>query len=127
MAGAVERRSRVIDVDALERGGEAIGVTLAADLAVGNDVQARVFLRADGEHRRIVLRLGEVGLRHAPQFLGAHARRKAPGELLSIDQPFRLRVTADQGGREKHGHTPYASTNFGEILRSRAGSMRPLR
>ena len=66
-------RARVVEVDALERGGEAVGVALAADLAVGDDVEAGLLLRADGEQRRVVLRLGEVRLGDAPE-LAARAR-----------------------------------------------------
>ena len=35
-----------------------------------------------------------------PQLLGAHARREAAGELLAVDQPVRLRVGADERGRQ---------------------------
>ena len=45
VARAVERGARVVDVDALERGGEAVGVALAPDLAVGDDVEAGLLLR----------------------------------------------------------------------------------
>src|SRR5207244_13601313 len=124
---AVELGSRFVDVDALERSGEAVRVALAADLAVGGDVDAGLLLRADREQRGVVLRLREMRLGDAPQLLRAHARREAAGELLAVDQPFGLRVTADQRGRKKHRHSPYPSTNFGEILRSRPGSTRPLR
>ena len=36
-------------------------IALAADLAVGDDVQPRILLRADGEQRRVVLRLCRYG------------------------------------------------------------------
>src|SRR5437667_8305865 len=39
--------------------------SLAADLPVGDDVEAGVLLGADGDEGRVVLRVGEVRLRHA--------------------------------------------------------------
>ena len=96
MAGAVERRAGIVDVDAFERGGEAVGVAFAPHLAVGDDVESGALLVVDREQRRVVLRLREVLRRHGPQFLGAHARRKTAGELFAVDQPFRLGVGADQ-------------------------------
>ena len=96
MARAVERAARIVDVDAFERGGEAVGVALAPDLAVGDDVEPGLLLRPDGEQRRVVLRFGEKasGTRHSS--LRAHARRETPGELLAIDQPLGLRIAADE-------------------------------
>ena len=91
----------IVDVDAFERGGEAVGIALAPHLAVGDDVEAGAFLVADGEQRGVVLRLVEKFRRDPPQLLGAHARRKAAGELLAVDQPVRLRVGADQRGRQQ--------------------------
>ena len=98
MAGAVERGAGIVDIDAFERGGEAVGVALAPHLAVGDDVEAGALLVADGEHGGVVLRLVEEFRRDAPQFLRAHPRRKAAGELLAVDQPFGLRIGADQRG-----------------------------
>ena len=63
----------LVDVDALERGGEAVGVALAADLAVGDDVDAGPLHVADGDDGGIVLRLLEPRLGHAPD-VHAHAR-----------------------------------------------------
>ena len=62
MTAAIERRAGVVEIHAFERGGETVRITLAADLAVGDDVEAGLFLRADGEQRGVVLRLFEVGL-----------------------------------------------------------------
>ena len=102
VARAVERRARVVDVDAVERGGEAVGVALAPDLAVGDDVEPGFLLRLDRHDRRVVLRLGEERLGDAPQLLRPHPRREPPGELLAVDQPLRLRVAADERRREQH-------------------------
>ena len=96
MAGAVERRAGIVDVDAFERGGEAVGIAFAPHLAVGDDVEAGALLVADGEQRGVILRLLEKFRRDAPQLLGAHARRKPAGELLAVDQPVGLRVGADK-------------------------------
>jgi hypothetical protein len=102
MPRAVERGARVVDVDPVERGREAVRIALAADLAVAHDVEAGVLLRADGDQRRVVLRLLQVRRRHPPELGRPHARRKAPGELLAVDQPVGLREAADDGGGEEH-------------------------
>ena len=47
MAGAIERRAGIIDVDAFERGREAVGIALATHLAVGDDIEAGALLIAD--------------------------------------------------------------------------------
>ena len=96
MAAAVERRAGIVDVDAFERGGEAVGVAFAAHLAVGDDVEAGALLVANREQRGVVLRLLETFGRDAPQLAGAHARREALGELLAVDQPVGLRIGADE-------------------------------
>src|SRR5258706_15622472 len=101
MARAVERAARVIDVDALKRGGEAVGVALATDFAVGDDVEAGGFLRANGEARGVVLRPGQQGLGYPPQPPGAHPPRETPRGLLAVAQPLRVGEASPQGGREK--------------------------
>ena len=60
MAGAVERGAGIVDVDAFERGGEAVGVAFAPHLAVGDDVEAGALLVVDREQRRVVLRLRQM-------------------------------------------------------------------
>ena len=102
--GAVGDRRRVVVVDAVERGGEAVGVALAAHLAVGDDVDAGALHVADREERGVVLRLLEVRLRDAPQLVHAHARHHGR-EHGAVDQPVGLRVAADDGGRQQmFGH-----------------------
>ena len=81
MAAAIERGARVVEVDTLERGGEAVGVALAPDLAVGDDVEAGALLGADRQDRGVILRLGQVLRADTPQLGGAHARRKRPASL----------------------------------------------
>ena len=77
VAGAIERDAGLVEVDAVERGREAVAVALAAHLAVGDDVDARTFHVGDGKPRRVVLRLLEIRLGDAPQLAGADARRQA--------------------------------------------------
>jgi hypothetical protein len=131
MAGAVERGAGIVDVDAFERGREAVGIALAPHLAVGDDVEAGALLIADGEQRRVVLRLRQEFRRYAPQFLGAHPRRKAAGELLAIDQPFRLGVGADQRCRQqRQGRSHDAGTSVARgwrqvMARSRSATAHP--
>ena len=94
VAGSIERRAGVVEIDAFERGREAVRVALAPNLAVGDDVEAGVLLRADREQSRVVLRLLEKRFSDAPELLRADAGREAPRELRAIDQPFRLGITA---------------------------------
>jgi len=56
----------MVEVDAIQGGRKEIRIALAPDLAVADDVEAGVLLRADGQQGRIVLGLGELGLGHAP-------------------------------------------------------------
>src|SRR6185436_13061775 len=100
MARAVERGAGIVDIDAFERGGEAVGVALAPDLAVGDDVDARFLLGADREPGCILLRFFQKRFVDTPKLSRAHARRKAAGELLAVDQPFRLGVAAYECGRK---------------------------
>ena len=106
VSGTVERGAGVVQVHAVQRGGEAVAVALAPDLAVGDDVQPGVFLRADRDQRGVLPGLLQVGLGHAPQLLGAHAGREATGQLGAVDQPLGLGKAADDGGREQHGGSP---------------------
>ena len=69
----------VVVVDALERGGEAVGVALAAHLAVGDDVDAGALHVADRQQRRVVLRLLQIRLGDAPQL--AQRARAAPSSF----------------------------------------------
>ena len=104
-AGAVLHHRGRVDVDALERGREAVRIALAPHLAVGDDVDAGALHVADGDDRRVVLRLFEERLGHAPHLLDAHARHGLRLQHLEIDQPVRLRIGADDGGRQQlFGH-----------------------
>ncbi len=106
LAGAVQRDAGIVEIDAVQRGGEAVGVALAAHLAVSDDVEAGALLIADGEDRRVVKGLLAPGLVDAPQLGGAHARREAAGELHLVDEPVGLGVGADETGGEQHQGNP---------------------
>src|SRR5262252_7923166 len=79
--------ARIVEIDAVEGGGESVAVAFAADLAVGNDVEAGALHVADGDPRSVVLGLFEERLRNAPQVSGAYARRQPPQQLVEIDEP----------------------------------------
>ena len=96
MPAAVQRGTRVVDVNAVQRGGEPVGVALPANLAVGHDVQPGQFLGPDGEQGRVLLRLVQVIGRHPPQLGGADAGREAVAQAAAVDEPVRLRVAANQ-------------------------------
>ena len=124
MARAVERRSRVVEVEPLERVREVVRVALAPDLAVGDDVDAGLLHVAHGEHGRVVLRLLEPRLVDAPQLARGHARRQPPRELRAVDQPVGLRIAADDGGR-KRSHRDKIWSGGGDRGRSRSQSHLP--
>src|SRR5690348_12982614 len=106
MSRPVERRSRVVEINTRKRGGEAVRVALPADLSVGDDVEARFFLRLDGQHRSIILSLRQERLRNPPQLTHADPRREAPGQFLAVDQPIRLWIASYERRREKHVASP---------------------
>jgi len=66
-------------VDALERSREAVRVALAADFAVGDDVDPGLLLRADRDDRGVVLCLGEerLGMRHSSRARTRGGKRPA--------------------------------------------------
>ena len=91
----------MLAVHALERGREPVRVALAPHLAIGHDIDAGALLIADRQHCRVVLRLLEPCLIHAPELARSRARRNDLGKPRAIDQPIRLRVAAHQGGRKQ--------------------------
>ncbi len=119
MARTIERCAGVVDVDAVERGREAVGIALAPDLAVGDDVEPSLLLRADREQGRVVLRFLDPRLGDAPKLVRAHARRKSTGELPAIDQPFRLRVATNECRGEQHRPSPFDTTVLESFCRLR--------
>lgn len=74
-----------------------VGVALATDLSVGDEVDAGPLHRPDRKLGRVVLRLRKQRRRDPPQLRSAHARHLA-GERDSVDQPIRLRIAADDLG-----------------------------
>jgi hypothetical protein len=84
-AAAADGRAGIVEIDPVERGGEAVGVALAPHLAVGDDVEAGAFLVQNGEPRSIVLRLFQPFGCDAPQLLGAHARRGLLAQGGAVD------------------------------------------
>ena len=94
-AVAVDHRSRIFDVDAVERGSEAVGITFAPLLAVGDDVEPGTLLITNGENRGVVLRGFELVRRDKPKIVDAHARNLLR-QLFAVDQPLRLRIGTDQ-------------------------------
>ena len=128
MAAAVQRRARVVDVDAFERGREAVRVALAPHLAVGDDVQPGALLVGDREPRGVVVRLLQVGRIDPPQLAGADPRREAAAELLAVDQPVRLRVGTDEAGLHRRESTAAAAQTAGRSVTLRGcGAPRVLR
>ena len=103
----------IVGVDAFERGGKAVGIALAADLAVGDDVDAGALHVADRDDGRVVLRFFEMLFRQPPHLVHARARHGFR-QHGAVDQPFRLRIASDHGGRQQmfrqvHGLSPVAS------------------
>jgi hypothetical protein len=70
----VDDRTRLFDVDAVERGGEAIGIAFAPLLPVGDDVEAGALLVAYRQDGGVVLCRFELVGRHQPQIVRRHAR-----------------------------------------------------
>ena len=124
VAAAVQRLAGVVDVDALERRGEVVGVALPACLAVGQYVETCGLLGTDREHRRVVLGLLERVGSGEPQLPGPHPRREPAGQPGSVDQPVRLRIAADQRGGEerKGGHRRLSCTRSDIGLRTQVGT-----
>src|SRR6185503_8784901 len=89
----------VVDVDAFERGGEAVGIAFASHFPVTNDVDAGALHVADRDQRGVVLRLFQERRRDAPQVGLSHARYLG-AQLGAVDQPPRLWITADDRGGE---------------------------
>jgi hypothetical protein len=104
VARAVERDSRPIEVDAVERGGEPVRVALPPHLAVGDDVDAGPLHVLHRDAGCVVLCLFEVRLGDAPQLRGPDARRQALSQPLAVDEPARLRIAADHRRRESSSH-----------------------
>ena len=79
-------------------------IALAPLLTVADDVDAGAFLIANRQQCGVILGARKLGGRHQPQVACPH-----PRDLLrqprAIDEPFGLRVGADQAGGEHHRGT----------------------
>jgi hypothetical protein len=76
-AVAPRHGSGPLRIDSLERQREAVGVALAPDLAVRDDVDAGALHVPDRQNGRIVLRLFEEIARNPPELRCVHARHAA--------------------------------------------------
>ncbi len=101
LAGPADDGAGIVEVDAFERRREAIEVAFAPHLAVADDVDAGALLIVNRDQRRIVLGLFEEFGRDAPELAHPDPRRRAGAEQSPIDQPVRLRVRADERGRQQ--------------------------
>src|SRR5208283_4039637 len=108
MSRPVERATGIVDVHPVERGGKPIGITLAANFTVGDNVEPSFLLRFD---RRVILRLGQKRFGDSPKFARAHSRRESARELGAVDQPFWLWVAAHERRRKQHAILPKAHSN----------------
>ena len=91
VSGPVESDSRLVEIDAVERGREPVRIALPAHLAVRHHVDSGSLHVGHSQPRRVVLGLFEMVCRDAPQLECSHARRQATPEPFAIDQPVRLR------------------------------------
>ena len=80
----------------VQRGREPVRVTLPADLAVGDDVQAGILLGADSQQRGVPLRLLKELGRDAPQFARPYPRRKAVSQPAAVNQPIGLWIASNK-------------------------------
>ncbi len=96
MPTAIESRAGIVYVEALQGGCEVIGVALATDLPVGEDVEPRLLLRLDRCQGGICLGFVKMLGLHPPELMCPYSRGKSSGELGAVDQPLRLRQAADQ-------------------------------
>src|SRR2546430_17662902 len=96
-SGPVECRPRMVQVHSLQRGRESVGVALAPDLPVGDDVDPGPLHVTDGDERGVVLRLPEKIRRDAPDLSRPPAWRQPGAKHIAIPQPFRLRADSAHG------------------------------
>ena len=81
----------MLGVDAVEREGKTVRIAFAADLAVGDDIDAGPFHLAYRDDSRIILRLFAPRFRNPPDVAGTDARHAVMFEKGAIDQPVGLR------------------------------------
>src|SRR5207247_1396317 len=93
--------------DTAERGRKPVEICLATHLAVRHDIDAGALLIANGNQRRIVLRLFEQRGGHPPELSHPDARRRIRGEQRSVDEPLRLRIRPDDRCRKQRSRHRY--------------------
>ena len=90
----------IVGIDAVERGGKTVGIALAADFAVGHDIDAGAFHVADRDDGGVVLRFLQMFGRKPPHFMHAGARHRF-GQHRAVHQPFGLRIASDHRRRQQ--------------------------
>jgi hypothetical protein len=85
----------MLQVDAVQGSGKAVGVALPAHLTVRDDVHAGPFHVLNGEPSRVVLGLLEERLGHAPELACSDSWRQPLAEPLAVDQPAGLGIAPD--------------------------------
>ncbi len=108
------------DIDAFERGGEAIRIAFAPHLAVGDDIDAGPLHITDGDDGGVVLRLLKILLRHAPHLFRRTRARPSTASSGSTSQSG-WGYLADDGRREQFSDIPVSRTKRNQAVASRAG------
>jgi hypothetical protein len=80
----------VVEVEPVQRRGEAVGVALAPDLAIGQDVEPRLLLLANGDTGGVVLRL--------LQDSGSGMRQSSLARVRGGNCPFSFSRSMSQSG-----------------------------
>ncbi len=82
-----------------------IGIALAALFSVGDDIDAGLLLVANSQEGGVVLRGFKLIRRDKPKIARPHARHLLR-QARPVDEPFGLRIGADQtGGQHCHRHS----------------------
>src|SRR5262249_44677327 len=102
MTASIQCRAGIIEVDPIQRRRKAVGVALAPDLSIGDDVESRILLCLDGHEGRIIHGLLKVGLGNPPELSGSDTRRKSPREPRAVNEPIRLWIAAHECCWKKH-------------------------
>src|SRR5215831_8921297 len=95
----------MLDIEALERRGEAVGIALAPHFAIRDDIDPRALHIGNREPRGIVLRLLQIRLGHTPDVACPHAWWQAVTEILAVHQPVWLRIAANDRRHNTFAHT----------------------
>jgi hypothetical protein len=77
----IKRRPRIVYINTVKPSSKVVGVALAPGLTISDDIETRIELIPNGKHHCIALSLGQISIRHPPQFLRSSPRRKSSSEL----------------------------------------------